>query len=64
MEIVLLEVVPHGEAPTLNRKFDVQAMPTAFAEPSATLDLREPKAKGRQAAEWKVLDRRGKAIPT
>ena len=56
MEIVLLEVVPHGEAPTLNRKFDVQPMPTAFAEPSSTLALQAKKPSDQQAAEWKTID--------
>ena len=41
MEIVLLEVVPHGEAPTLDRKFDVEPMAVAFAEPSSTLNLQK-----------------------
>ena len=36
-DIVLLEVVPAGEPPTLNRQFEPQAMPVEFrrAEPGA-----------------------------
>jgi hypothetical protein len=56
MEIVLLEAVPHGETPTLARKFGVQAMPVEFAEASRTLKLQEIKADRAQAVEWKVLD--------
>jgi hypothetical protein len=71
MEIVLLEVVPHGEAPTLNRKFDVQPMPAAFAEASRTLALHELKPNGQEAAEWRAIDpvvrkfrQRGEVPPT
>ena len=56
MEIVLLEVVPQGEAPTLDRKFDIQEMPVTFAEATAALTLRERGAGSRPAAEWRVLD--------
>jgi len=38
-EIVLLEAVPHGQAPTLDRRFDSQPIPTSFAQPSRSLDL-------------------------
>jgi hypothetical protein len=38
-DIVLLEVVPAGEPPTLNRKFESQPMPATFAEPSHTLPI-------------------------
>ena len=38
MEIVLLEVVPQGEAPTLDRKFDIQEMPATFAEATSGAD--------------------------
>jgi hypothetical protein len=71
MEIILLEVVPHGEAPTLGRKFDVQPMPAAFAEPSRALALHEVKPKGQNAAEWRAIDpvekqlrQRGEVPPT
>ena len=39
MDIVLLEVVPAGEPPTLNRKFEPRAMPTSFEEPSRELAI-------------------------
>ncbi len=38
-ETVLLEIVPAGESPTLRRKYELQPMPTAFTEPSRTLDI-------------------------
>jgi hypothetical protein len=38
-DIVLLEVVPVGEPPTLNRKFEPQAMPTSLAESSRELPI-------------------------
>ena len=41
MDIVLLEAVPHGEAPTLNRRFAVESLPGGFAEPSRELPLRK-----------------------
>jgi len=56
MEIVLVEVVPHGEAPTLNRKFDVQAMPAAFAEPTGTPALQERKPGSERTVEWRTID--------
>ena len=56
MEIVLLEVVPQGEAPTLDRKFDIQEMPATFAEATAALTLQEQGAGSRPTAEWRVLD--------
>ncbi len=55
MEIVLLEVVPHGESPTLNRKFEVQQTAATPVEPTAALALREIDAIGAPATEWKVL---------
>lgn len=38
-EIILLEAVPHGQAPTLDRTFDVKPIPTKFAEPSQRVDV-------------------------
>jgi hypothetical protein len=55
MDIVLLEVVPHGEAPTLNRKFDVQVLPAGFAEASSVRALQERTPRTQKAAEWKAL---------
>ena len=56
MEIVLLEVVPHGESPTLDRKFDCQPLPTKFVEPTRELALGESKKPAEEkTVEWKVL---------
>jgi hypothetical protein len=33
-DVAFLEVVPHGDAPTLGRRFTSQPVPTLFAEPS------------------------------
>ena len=51
-EIVLLEAVPHGQAPTLNRRFDRQPLP-AFAEPSRSLEVavQEVCPQGKRADE-------------
>ncbi len=38
-EVVLLEAVPAGEKPSLDRAFSSQPLPTAFAEPSRTVEL-------------------------
>jgi hypothetical protein len=38
-EIVLLEVVPAGQQPSLNRQFAVEPIPTRFAEASQPVDL-------------------------
>jgi len=38
-EIVLLEAVLHGQAPTLNRLFRSMPIPAAFAQPSRPVDL-------------------------
>lgn len=47
-EVVLLEVVPQGQAPTLNRKFPSRMIPHHFAEPTVALELvvstRKPKS--------------------
>jgi hypothetical protein len=39
-EIVLLEVVPHGEPPTLNPRFQSQPIPVHFAEASRSIEVR------------------------
>jgi hypothetical protein len=58
-DIVLLEVVPAGETPTLNRKFEAQAMPTSFAEQSRELPITVAKpgesTKG-DAVMWTSLE--------
>ncbi|MCY2986706.1 MAG: hypothetical protein NTY19_02445 [Planctomycetota bacterium] len=51
-EIVLLEAVPQGQAPTLDRRFDSKPIPVAFAEPSRSLNLAA--AEVRQEAEREV----------
>ncbi|NQU11358.1 hypothetical protein HQ590_11235, partial [bacterium] len=38
-EVVLLEVVPAGQAPTLDRPFPGRPMPRSFAEPTVGLEL-------------------------
>ncbi|MFV2069396.1 MAG: hypothetical protein ACC645_20730, partial [Pirellulales bacterium] len=38
-EVVLLEVVPSGQAPTLNRRFDVKPIPARFAEASRSVEI-------------------------
>jgi hypothetical protein len=44
-EVVLLEVAPHGEAPSLPREFREEGLPTAFAEASCPVPVQvvEPK---------------------
>ncbi len=44
-EIVLLEAVPHGQSPTLNRRFESTPIPTDFAQPSRSLEIRVTSAK-------------------
>ena len=59
-EIVLLEAVPHGQTPTLDRRFETRPIRTAFAEPSRSLDLAveelRPQAKRDADGTWTVLD--------
>jgi hypothetical protein len=54
-DIVLLEVVPHGESPTLNRHFEIQPVPTELAEPSVELTLNKPKLSSEKEVDWKTL---------
>ncbi len=58
-EIVLLEAVPHGQAPSLDRGFESKPIPAAFAEPSRVLDLvveRDSKETQREdQAAWTLL---------
>ena len=56
-EIVLLEAVPHGQAPTLDRRFDCKPIPTTFAEPSRSLDLAVEEVGREKRPEH------GKAVP-
>ena len=59
-EIVLLEVVPHGQAPTLDRRFESKPIPDSFAEPSRSLDVAveeiRQEANRADKAIWTVLD--------
>jgi hypothetical protein len=58
-DIVLLEVVPAGEPPTLGRKFESQAMPTSFAEQSRELPITVAKpgeSTKSDAARWTSLE--------
>lgn len=57
-DIVLLEVVPAGEPPTLNRQFAPQAMSANFAEPSRELDITVEKLEKPREADsvaWSLL---------
>ncbi|MCC6127380.1 MAG: hypothetical protein IT426_20665 [Pirellulales bacterium] len=57
-EVVLLEAVPAGERPSLDRELSAQPIPTAFAEPSRTVELtvRDANAQSeKDAAIWTVL---------
>ena len=58
-EVVMLEVVPAGQAPSLDRPFETRPIPTGFAEPSRPIELtvetladQAPKEPG---AAWAVL---------
>jgi hypothetical protein len=59
-EVVLLEVVPAGQRPTLDRPLDVQPVPAGFAEPSRTVDLSvgTPDERTKEAVPsiWTVLE--------
>lgn len=59
-EIVLLEVVPHGQAPTLDRRFPSKPIPVAFAEPSRSLDLEVEEIRREKTRDaettWTVVD--------
>jgi hypothetical protein len=58
-EVVMLEVVPHGERPALNRAFEDRPIPTGFAEASRTVELATeettPRPALESAAPWTVL---------
>jgi hypothetical protein len=57
-EVLLLEVVPAGERPSLDRDFAAQPLVTAFAEPSgsANLDVRDMnQGKADDSSIWTVL---------
>jgi hypothetical protein len=58
-EIVLLEVVLDGQAPSLDRRFESKPIPTGFGEPSRSLELavREVRKEEEHAADpiWTPL---------
>jgi hypothetical protein len=58
-EVVLLEAVPAGEAPSLGRSFAVKPIPAAFAEASRTVAVSLEEEGGKPPAQtdssWKVL---------
>jgi hypothetical protein len=57
-EVVLLEVVPSGEQPSLNRTFSEQPLPTAFPEASRTVELNVRDMNEQSAKDdsiWTVL---------
>lgn len=56
MDVVLLEVVPNGDAPTLNHKFDTEQAPASPAEPTAELSLRVANKANKPASEWASLN--------
>ena len=67
-DIVLLEVVPHGQSPSLNRSFPSVPIPVRFAESSRTLDMsvtkNGPPAELDSTAPWTVLAaHRGNRLP-
>jgi hypothetical protein len=58
-EVVLLEVVPAGEAPSLGRSFATKPIPAGFSESSRTVPVSVEEQKDEPKAEpdplWKVL---------
>ncbi|MHB0961236.1 MAG: alpha-amylase family protein [Pirellulaceae bacterium] len=58
-EVVLLEVVPAGDAPSLGKELETQPIPVAFSEASRTLDVEVGQAAPRPRQEgkerWTVL---------
>jgi hypothetical protein len=59
-EVVLLEAVPHGQTPALQRDFQQQALPARFAESSQRLKVAVTQPAPRQATvegkDWKLLE--------
>ena len=57
-EVVLLEVVPHGQSPSLNRNFESRLIPTVFAEVSRPIDISITKntSPPESSSKWAVLD--------
>ena len=57
-QVVLLEIVPAGEPPSLKREFNQAPMPLAFPEPSRPLDLKSipQTAQPDASTQWRVLE--------
>jgi hypothetical protein len=59
-EIILLEAVPSGEPPSLEREFPERSMPTDFVEPSRPLDITvgppERELAEAERSTWTVLE--------
>ena len=55
-EVVLLEVVPDGQAPSLDRRWKSSAIPAGFAEPTRTIEFGpvEEEAAGGRPAEKSI----------
>jgi len=59
-EVVLLEVVPSGEPPSLERSFEVRPIPARFSEASRTLEVAveqvRPEPEPESGSIWTVLE--------
>ena len=67
-QVVLLEVVPAGEAPSLDKQLETQPIPAAFDEASRALDVEvgtdRATHRARKAKErWTVLQPRSAHLP-
>ncbi len=56
-QVVLLEVVPAGESPSLSRRFSEAAIPLGFSEPSEQLNLKTVRKTEAAVApsQWRTL---------
>lgn len=55
-EVVLLEIVPHGEVPTLSKNFESLPMISAFTKPTRKLELSIERLDEKDAAKVKLVD--------
>ncbi len=59
-EVVLLEVVPHGQLPSLNRTFASKPIPIGFAEPSRAVEIgvtkSAPPTELESTSPWTILE--------
>ena len=59
-DVVLLEAVPHGQSPSLDRRFEAKPIPLGFAEASRPIDLHVVESKAqREPARPRSLTIRG-----